>query len=780
MIVPVYENKSMAEWSFVNETSVKVRLLNTSIEVVVDFSNLSTFAPISITDKDVEINYFEIISVFEDDQSKFYIYIENRKIKVSNGFSLSDKEKIPLNIEFTDDRFKAYEKNGQLEIRDSKSSWEYIIDERLFSQKGTIFEDEMSYSGDIPGEDNPHVFFRFNIGDYHAYFEVYRGSKRYAMKYLKFKMFSVHIPANLKIEPISFNMLKISINGSSYLVKRDEVNNSSQVIGKIGTKEIPHPIYFEANGKFFSLGSKDGDLIITNAKRKDHYFIKTFRPKAVRLFKKMICFGKLKYACDTGSLDLTTVRTGSNTKLANMKRLGNFFWFSINLDDAKSVKSFHNRLWLGNFVHRLKVRPPFQGTSNKLITNYEDYSLFLRMNNIGILSLSVVPRSQQYEMGNRFKQQLAYYLVRFKKKFLGFSPKVNLYFEKDCSRAEESAIRVFQEVVKLDGLKSKNYFVLDERADYFETLKNKYGDQLVSRFSFKHYYLLFSATNFVSSELANHVVEVRVLNDKLSKKINSTPLYFLQHGIMFAKPVENPMARGFYKSDMAFTLKKSVISSDLEAGEFYKMGYNDSELMKTGLATFDYAVRDANADKIVYMPTYRYWEEKAIINGQIKETTYFFSIMEVIKAFEKEGLIDRLLITPHNKFSEYIIEYLPEYRDIICGNPSEALKQSCIFISDYSSAIYDAIYRGAYPIFYWKDEEYLIQNYQAVPPVNKNNAPGVISYDENQLVNQVKEAIHRGCVIEPENLAKYRKINEFHDGKNTERIISVLLEDGVL
>src|SRR5699024_7617252 len=101
------------------------------------------------------------------------------------------------------------------------------------------------------------------------------------------------------------------------------------------------------------------------------------------------------------------------------------------------------------------------------------------------------------------------------------------------------------------------------------------------------------------------VIASRVFSNKLSSSISKTPLYFLQHGIMFAKPVDNPMAMGFHKENVSFNLKKSVISSDLEAKEFYKMGYCSEDLMKTGLPKLDNATLDESADKIAYMPTWR-------------------------------------------------------------------------------------------------------------------------------------------------------------------------------
>ncbi|MEB6300883.1 hypothetical protein MXM75_05655 [Mammaliicoccus sciuri] len=77
-------------------------------------------------------------------------------------------------------------------------------------------------------------------------------------------------------------------------------------------------------------------------------------------------------------------------------------------------------------------------------------------------------------------------------------------------------------------------------------------------------------------------------------------------------------------------------------------------------------------------------------------------------------------------------------------------------------------------MFYWEEKDYLIENYKAIPPVNEYNAPGEIAYSATSLVDLVKEAIDRNYEIPQNIIDKYRKINEFNDNKNTDRIIEEL------
>src|SRR5699024_10224669 len=239
-------------------------------------------------------------------------------------------------------------------------------------------------------------------------------------------------------------------------------------------------------------------------------------------------------------------------------------------------------------------------------------------------------------------------------------------------------------------------------------------NKIVKRFSFKNYLYVFLADYFISSELSNHVINTRIFNDKLNEKIKVTPLYFLQHGIIFMKPHDNPKFSGFHKQNMTNNIVKSVVSSEVEAKEFNIMGYNDFEIMKTGLPKLDEAKLDKKAKKITYMPTWRPWEESQIFNGKIQETTYYQSLMNIISAFEKN-------------------------KNIFDEDPTDTLYNLIIYITDISSIILDATYRCAYPIFYWKDFDMIIDKHGGSTPVNEQNASGSVVCSEEELIKLVNK-----------------------------------------
>jgi len=505
--------------------------------------------------------------------------------------------------------------------------------------------------------------------------------------------------------------------------------------------------------------------------------------KNIYLYGEMLrhaykCFWEFDYLHASG-LDQPIAKFKRPFK--NVRFLRRFGYFKMDTRKMDIGNRVHYPLFLGSEhmkLHRFKMYPDNAPSHVYSINKSNPNLVVFRTGIDGHVAYSIIPNNPMYSISNLIKQKVA--LLVSKCFYRRRKSNVNLYFEKTASKADESGFRVFQRVMETRDWQSKNLYILDKSSKMYQSMKQKYGKHIIARFSFRHYLAIYNADHFISSDLSNHVIDVRIYINSISKRVKEVPLLFLQHGIMFAKPVENPMARGFYKDITVFNIYKSVVSSKLEAQEFYKMGYDESDLLYSGLATLDFAKLDKTFDKIVYMPTYRYWEEGMMYSGDIEKTTYYQTLLKIIQAFEKKNLLDKLLVVSHNKFAEYINGSLPQYQQNFAENPTEALKVGRIFISDYSSAIYDAIYRGAYPIFYWEDKDYLINNYKASPPVNEMNAPGPQAKSIDELMEYIHKAISNEYELEDEYKFKYKQINQFYDNGNTQRIVDFMKDDQIL
>ena len=457
------------------------------------------------------------------------------------------------------------------------------------------------------------------------------------------------------------------------------------------------------------------------------------------------------------------------------RKLKHIAIISIKLKDVINLKQIHNNISLGDDEqNKIDITAKYKLTKGMKYyckKRIKDKLVLLRSTINGrAYILTQVNYEKEYGIKCLLKNQIARILYRFVRK-----NHINLVFEKETMKANESGYYVFEKIMqyyKEKNKKSNTYFIIDKNSPDYSKVKEKYKKNVIKKYTLKHYIYIYASKYFISSELSNHVINPRLYIKSINNVVRKKPLIFLQHGIMFAKPVENPAARGFYKNNTATNIYKSVVCSDLEAEQFYKMNYSSSDLIKTGLPKFDISYMDKDADKIMFMPTYRYWEEALIFDEEkIKETTYYKLYMRVIKAFEENGLIDKLIISCHPKFAEALKQSMPGYEKLIEKDINRGLEQAKIFITDFSSASYDAHYRGAYIIYNWEEKDYLIKNYKAVPAINETNCDGVPVFNVKELVDEVKKAIKNNYVMEEEYQKRYKKINEFSDGRNGDRLI---------
>lgn len=567
-----------------------------------------------------------------------------------------------------------------------------------------------------------------------------------------------------------------------YLKKKKNIQVSDK---EISIKKKLIDIFEVDDKKYYLYSSKSGKLYITS---NINFFCKVKQKIHCHITKKYIYFwGKFTNInhkiSNFDKIYLNEKKIGKMKRMSKMKIFKDYMIMRVKISKIVNSGEIHNDIRIGknkDVCVPLTCKRKHKGINYIAKKKINDNYIIVRS---AIKGNRIITTNVKFEPEYRKINLLKNYFAR---KFSKIMPdrKVNLLFEKETNKANESGYYVFEKIMELENnrkLDSKNYFVIDKKSDDYEKIKKKYGKSIIEKYSFKHYLNIYLSKYFISSELSNHVLNPRLYIRSLNQCITKKPLVFLQHGIMFAKPVENPAASGFKKQNAGLNFYKCVISSDLEASQFYKLGFENKDLIKCGLAKFDISKRNENADKIMLMFTYRYWEEALVMNAEtIKETTYYKIYMRVINAFEENNLIDKLIISCHPKFADALISADPKFEKYIEKDINKGLENAKIFITDYSSASYDAHYRGAYIIYDWEERDYLIENYKAIPPINEENCDGVPVYSTNELIEQVKNAISKDGKMDAIYEERYRKINEFYDGKNGDRLINELLKLNII
>lgn len=369
-------------------------------------------------------------------------------------------------------------------------------------------------------------------------------------------------------------------------------------------------------------------------------------------------------------------------------------------------------------------------------------------------------------------------------KFL-FWVKPVLVFEKNGIHYEESGRIVFETMVS-KGFENV-FFVLNESV--IQSLKGvdkRYLEKIIPQHSFKHYLYFFCSNTFLGSEALAHCLELRCSNLMVQRKLKSkrNKYVFLQHGVMYMISLDSPQRSSFRRKGMKGE-SYIVVSSKAEADHFIQYAdFEESDLIVCGLPKFDSSYMNPGADKILIMPTWRIWEFNQV--RQDFSSTKYFKMVERIYEAIPDNLKEKVILANHPLFNlstfsvggSFDGQYdgvLSDVKRVEDGQSyDELLRDVRLIITDYSSISYDAYYRGANAIFYWEEKDYCMEQYGEGTHlmIDEETAFGPVAYSAEDLPEMVSSLY---CDAQPtEYLARFRRIVEHHDGRNTERLLSFL------
>ncbi len=394
------------------------------------------------------------------------------------------------------------------------------------------------------------------------------------------------------------------------------------------------------------------------------------------------------------------------------------------------------------------------------------------------LMIYVRPLNVTDSIIQRAKQTAAYITALFwhTKK----AKKLVLLFEKNGEKYEESASVLYEKLI--DNGYNNACFVLTKRSLYWPRVAEKYKKNILQKYSFRHYLYFFKAKTFIGTEAVVHAMDLQTYNLLALRKVGSKNMnyVFLQHGVMYMVSL-NSESRGMFGRKNLKGKYRVVVSSKEEANHFTTLGGHLAEDMYiTGLPKFDRNIHSETADKIVIMPTWRPWEI-AQAHEEFMETGYcrmIRSLYENLPAHLKE----KAVILPHPLVSRQLETLPKEFTEkMVLHQPyDEILRETAVLITDYSSIAYDAFYRGVRVIFDWSEKEECMQAYGPSTKLmlNQTNVFGDVITSPEQLAGVIEENYQNPQ--REEYRKRYETLVEFHDGKNTQRLMECLKKDGLI
>jgi CDP-glycerol glycerophosphotransferase (TagB/SpsB family) len=286
---------------------------------------------------------------------------------------------------------------------------------------------------------------------------------------------------------------------------------------------------------------------------------------------------------------------------------------------------------------------------------------------------------------------------------------------------------------------------------------------------------------FISSKklITTHIGFICPWNFKLYKliysKINKKEYIFLQHGIT--------------KDNLSDSLGKNSGIDVFVCGakpeyDFIKenFGYQENQVIYTGLARFDNLHNIKTKNQILVMPTWRsnimqpsysiqnITNDETFLNSTyFKKYNSFINNKKIITLLEKYNY--ELIFYPHYEAQKYIKYFNVDSDSVIMARKEEysiqsLLKDSKLIITDFSSVFFDFAYMEK-PIIYYQFDE---NNYKEGYFDYERDGFGPLVDDELKLIEHVSCYVENNFEIEQKYKQRIEKFFTLKDNKNSERI----------
>ncbi len=350
--------------------------------------------------------------------------------------------------------------------------------------------------------------------------------------------------------------------------------------------------------------------------------------------------------------------------------------------------------------------------------------------------------------------------------------KTALFYEKHAEKAEEGTFEFCCRCS--ESKRTKCYFVIDKNALDYQRIKQ--DPRVIRKFSLRYYWRLYNANYFIAPEAPTHITLFDSNNKYLRWNLIRHPFVFLQHGIIYLKPMEK---RSTFAKGRGGQFSYIVVSSEKEKAVVSEMfGVSFRRILKTGLLMLDKCeykhINQNSPDKITVMLTWKPYEKYL---DNFEDSTYYQDVCQVYNMLLKYVDRSQINIVPHPHTRDFMLT--TDLHDLVWTKPiSEALVETKLLITDYSSVCWNAFYQGGGVVFYQPDlAEY--ENYVGKLIPHDNEYVGFRVFNINDLEAVIAQGITDSHIQlqhfrTEEYERRYATVNEFHDGKNGERLYSAL------
>ena len=314
------------------------------------------------------------------------------------------------------------------------------------------------------------------------------------------------------------------------------------------------------------------------------------------------------------------------------------------------------------------------------------------------------------------------------------------------------------------------YYAIDFKSGDYPKIKElgnaiKFG-------SFKHYAYWCAARYIISSKTQGFCPSYYLT--LLRKKMHLWGKYvFLQHGI--TKDDQKFLYKKPSKIDL-FICGAKPEYEDIKA----HYGYDDNEVAYTGFARFDDYYGLKTKKQILVMPTWRRYAE----NQRFEETEYYKTWSSFINSEEINNLLSNagyvMYFYLHPQFKQYYELFKTNQSNIVVlpfdGSDLQVLiRESEMFITDFSSLAFDFGYMSRPVIYYqYDEEEYFKGHYIKGYFDYRRDGFGPVCNKFNEVLNCLEKTFHAKMNFDILYQQNKKIFFPVCDNKNSKRIFEAI------
>lgn len=350
-------------------------------------------------------------------------------------------------------------------------------------------------------------------------------------------------------------------------------------------------------------------------------------------------------------------------------------------------------------------------------------------------------------------------------------------FEKDAQGGHDNGFHFFKYVYEQHP-EITAYYVIEKASADYKNLE-PYSDKVLPFMSREYFEMVAQAKLLISSDTKYHVYNTNRRQAPFAQLLADKPLIYLQHGVNGLKQVP-----AFHKHRGLLQFIMAPTQYEKDQINVNQWGYEPNEVAVTGFARWD-SYEDKTATipfkQVFVMPTWRKW-----MDGMTREMFKATPFYEQYQAFLNSDQLKSALKTNHVRIAFFLHPYFKDYVDLfdidetiidrygyLDKDMGEAMMESSLMITDYSSVAWDQFYLNKPVIFYQFDQAEYLRTEKAYMDYEKELF-GDVTFDAQSTVDKIIAYMMENFTMKPEYNYMRQQYFTYIDHHNSERIFKVV------